>query len=89
MRELYYSLLSLRIPPAQIKSVVQNVLQHMQPSLNVDKLRLHGNSCTSYMRSFGMSVISSIHKSSELSQHQKWHLNSDGKNLDQTNKAAS
>ena len=75
VRELYYSLLSFRIPPAQIKPVVQNVLKHMQPSLNVDKLRLPGKSCASYMRSSEMSVLSTMHKSTELTQQQEWHLN--------------
>ena len=47
-RELYYSLLSLCIPPAQIKPIVQNVLKYMLSSLNGNKLRLPGISCASY-----------------------------------------
>ena len=60
----------------------------MLPSVNVDKIRLPGKSCASYMRSSEMSVVSMMHKSAELSKQQQWHLNSDGTTLDQTKKAA-
>ena len=68
--------LAFRIPPAQIK-LMQNVLQRMRPSVNVDKIRLPGKSCASCM----------MHKSAELSKQQQWHLNSYGTTLDQTKKA--
>ena len=88
VRELYYSLLSLRLPPAQIKTVVRNVLCHLLPSLETDALRLPGKACASYMRSQEMPTISQVQKASELMQEQEWHLNSDGTTLMQQKKAA-
>ena len=43
VRALYYSLLSIRVPPRQIKSVVKNVISNLVPSVNVDELCLRGN----------------------------------------------
>lgn len=60
----------------------------MVPSVNIDKIRLPGRSCASYMRSAEMAAVSTIHKSAELSKQQQWHLNSDGTTLAQTKKAA-
>ena len=88
IKELYYSLLSLRIPPAQIKPIVQNVLKYLLSSLNGNKLRLPGKSCASYMRSSEVSVLSTMHKAAELSKQPEWHLNSDGTTLNQTKKVA-
>ena len=42
VRALYYSLLSMRVPPRQMKSVVKNVISNLVPSVNVDELRLPG-----------------------------------------------
>ena len=85
VRELYYSLLSLRLPPARISPIVQNVICRLMPSLNV---RLPGKSCAAYMRSAEMSTISSIQKASELANSEQWHLYSDGTTLQQTKKVA-
>jgi hypothetical protein len=38
VRELYYSLLSLKLPPAQIKTVVLNVIKHQFPLVTSDYL---------------------------------------------------
>ena len=50
VRELYYKLLADQLPPAKISSTIRSVLKNFLPSLNVDKLRLPGESCASYMR---------------------------------------
>ena len=88
VRALYYALLSMRLPPAQIQAVVRNVLSHLLPSINTDDLRLPGKSCASYMRSQEMPTISLVQKGSELMQEQQWHLNSDGTTLMQEKKVA-
>ena len=88
VRALYYALLSMRLPPAQIQAVVRNVLSHLLPSINTDDLRLPGKSCASYMRSQEMPTISLVQKGSELMQEQQWHLNSDGTTLMQQKKVA-
>ena len=64
VRALYYSLLSMRVPPGQNKSVVKNVISNLLPSVsvNVDKLHLPGKSCAAYMRSHEMPTISNVHK---------------------------
>ena len=51
IRELYYSLLAMHIPPAQIKTVVANVITCLNPMADMDELRLPGKSCAAYMRS--------------------------------------
>lgn len=70
VRTLYYSLLSLRIPPRQIKSVVKNVISNLLPSVNVDELCLPGKSCAGYMRSEEMPTISNVHKATTLTKAQ-------------------
>ena len=88
VRELYYSLLAMKIPPAQIKTVISNVICHLVPSIQTDDLRLPGKSCANYMRSQEMPTISEVQKASELMQEKQWHLNSDGTTLMQQKKLA-
>ena len=88
VRALFYSLLSMRIPPRQIKTVVRNVISNLLPSVDAEKLRLPGKSCAAYMRSDEMPTISSVQKATELIQAQQWHLNSDGTTLQQQKKVA-
>ena len=88
VRTLYYMLLSMRLPPAQIKTVVRNVISHLFPSIQAEKVRLPGKSCASYMRREEMPTISRVQKHSELLQSQEWHLNSDGTTLQQQKKVA-
>ena len=88
VRALYYSLLSICVPPGQIKSVVKNVISNMVPSANVDELRLPGKSCAAYMRSYEMPTISDLQKATKLTQAQQWHLNSNGTTLQQQKKVA-
>ena len=88
VRALYYSLLSMRVPPRQIKSVVKNVISNLVPSVNVGEFHLPGKSCAAYMHSHEMPTISNVHKATKLMQAQQWHLNSDGTTLQQQKKVA-
>ena len=88
VRELYYALLAMRLPPGQIKAVVRNVITHLVPHVDSGKLRLPGKSCATYMRSQEMPTISRVHKATDLIQTQQWHLNSDGTTLHQQKKIA-
>ncbi len=78
----------MRVPPAQIKTVVRNVLGHLVPSVQADSLRLPGKSCATYMRSQEMPTISHVQKAHELMPERQWHLNSDGTTLMQQKKVA-
>ena len=73
VRELYYSLLAMRIHPAQIKTVVTNVISFLNPSADIDGLRLPGKSCAAYMRSQEMPTISRAQKANELMQKDQWN----------------
>ena len=88
VRELYYSLLSLHVPPARIKPIVQNVICHLMPSLKLNNVRLPSKSCAAYMRSAEMPTISSLQKAAELAKSVQWCLNSDGTILQQAKKVA-
>ena len=88
VRELYYSLLSLRVPPAQIKPIVQNVICHLIPSMKLNNVQLPSKSCAAYMRSAEMPTISSLQKAAELAKSEQWCLNSDGTTLQQVKKVA-
>ena len=83
VRQLYYSLLAMRLPPRQIEAVVKNVIMYLVPHMDTKKLRLPQKSCASYMRSQEMATISRVQKAADLMQSQQWHLNSDGTTLHQ------
>ena len=69
VRELYYTLLSLKLPPAKIKSVVY-VIKSLLPDINADNLRLPGKSCASYMRAYEMPTLSNLQKSSQVKKEE-------------------
>ena len=62
IREFYYSLFSMRLTPGQIKSVVQNVISHFIPSVDVESIRFPSRSCASYMSSQEMPTLSRIQR---------------------------
>jgi hypothetical protein len=66
VRELYYSLLSMQIPPARISSIIKSVLKSFLPSLEIDKLSLPAESCALYMRSQELTTINLAHKAISL-----------------------
>jgi len=59
--ELYYSLLVGGLPPSHIATTVRSVLQTFYPSLNVDDLKLPGETCASYMRREELTTINLAH----------------------------
>ena len=75
----------MRVLPAQIKSVVTNVISYLNLSVDIDILRLPGKSCATYMRSQEMLTINQAQKANELIQKDQ---NSDGTALMQQKKVA-
>jgi len=57
VRKLYYSLLSLHVPPAQIKPIVQNVICRLMPSLKLNNVQLPSKPFAAYMRSAEMPTL--------------------------------
>ena len=88
VRQLYYSLLALRLPVRQIRAVVENVIKYLFPDVDISNLRLPSKSCASYMRKQEIPTINKIHKATELAKSEQWHLNSDGTTLNQKKKCA-
>ena len=88
VRELYYALLTMHVPPAKIRPIIENVISCLLPSVSLENVRLPKKSCASYMRSQEMPTLSLMHKSSQLSRSDKRHLNSDGTTLHQVKKVA-
>ena len=86
VRELYYTLLSMRVPLRQVESIVRVVISHLMPHVNIDDVRLPKKSCAAYMRSDEMAFISRAHKAKRLIESEKWHLKSDGTALHQKKK---
>ena len=68
----------MHVPPAQIRTMVTNVISYLNPSVDIDELRLPGKSCPTYIRSQEMQTISQAQKANELMQKDQWLLNSDG-----------
>ena len=81
VRELYYKLLADQLPPAKISSTIKSVLKNFLPSLDVDKLRLPGESCASYMRREELTTVNLAHNAASLLQSDSLHLNCDGTTL--------
>ena len=83
IRELYYKLLADGLPPARIASTIRSVLKTFYPSLDVDKLKLHGESCASYMRREELTTVNLAHNATTLAESDCLHLNCDGTTLHQ------
>ena len=81
VRELYYTLLANQLPPAKIALTIKSILKSFMPSLDVDKLKLPGESCASYMRREELTTLNLAHKASCLAEQAQSgcvNLNSDG-----------
>lgn len=80
VRELYYKLLSDQLPPAKISTTIQSVLKSFLPSLDVDKLKLPGESCASYMRREELTTVNlaHVHNAAGLLESNSLNLNCDG-----------
>ena len=81
VRELYYKLLADQLPPAKVSSTIRSVLKSFLPSLDVDKLKLPGESCASYMRREELTTVA--HNAAQLLQSDSLNLNCDGTTLSQ------
>lgn len=81
VRELYYKLLADQLPPAKISSTIKSVLKSFLPSLNVDMLRLPGESCASYMRREELATVNLAHNVTSLLKSDSLNLNCDGTTL--------
>ena len=66
--------------------MVTNVITCLNLTADMDRLRLPGKSCASYMRSQEMPTISQAQKADELIKNDQWLLNSDGTTLMQQKK---
>ena len=56
-----YRLLADQLPPAKISSIIKSILENFLPPLDVDKLRLPGESCASYMRREELTTVNLAH----------------------------
>lgn len=83
VRELYYKLLADQLPPAKISGIIKSVLKSFLPSLNVDKLRLPGETCASYMRREELTTVNLAHNAASLLKSDSLNLNCDGTTLSQ------
>ena len=83
VRELYYKLLSDQLPPAKISTTIKSVLKSFLPSLDVDKLKLPGESCASYMRKEELTTVNLAHNAASLLESDSLNLNCDGTTLSQ------
>ena len=86
VRELYYKLLADQLPPAKIASTIKSVLKSFLPLLDVDSLKLPGESCALYMRRQELTTVNLAHNAvSLLDQAQSGclNLNCDGTTLSQ------
>ena len=83
VRELYYKLLADQLPPAKISSTIRSVLKSFLPTKDVDRLRLPGESCASYMRREELTTVNLAHNAASLLQSDSLNLNCDGTTLSQ------
>ncbi len=76
----------MRIPLRQIENIVKAVVSHLMPQINIENVRLPKKSCSAYLRSDELAIISRAHKAKKLIGSEKLHLKSDGTTLDQKKK---
>ena len=81
VRELYHKLLADQLPPARIASTVRTVLKSFLPSLDVDALKLPGETCASYIRREELTTINLAHNAVRLLETNSLNLNCDGTTL--------
>ncbi len=81
IRELYYTLITIGIPPENISITRSTVLNKICPTINTDSLKIPKKSCAKYMRQAEMPTICSAHKASNLINTPQGHINTDGTTL--------
>ena len=72
-----------QLPPAKISSTIRAVLKSFLPSLDVDKLKLPGESCAGYMRREELTTVNLAHNAASLLESNSLNLNCDGTTLSQ------
>ena len=82
VRELYYKLLADQLPPLKISDIIKSVLKSFKP-LDVDKMRLPGETCASYMRREELTIVNLAHKATSFLDSDSFNLNCDGTTLSQ------
>ena len=89
VRKLYYDLLSQRVPPGKIASIIRSAVTNLVPSIEPTDLKLPGKSCANYMRSQEMPTVSRAHKAAMIAAVSDLHLNTDGTTLQQQKKVSA
>lgn len=83
IRELYYNLLALQLPPSKLESTIKTVLCTFAPNVDVTKIQLPKPSLAKNMRSFELSTINAAHQATTLTEASAIHLRTDGTTLNQ------
>ena len=78
VRELCYKLLADQLPPAKIASTIKSVLKSFLPSLDVEALKLPGETCASYEE---LTTVNLAHNAARLLESNSLNLNCDGTTL--------
>ena len=81
VRELCYKLLADQLPPAKIASTIKSVLKSFLPSLDVEALKLPGETCASYIRREELTTVNLAHNAARLLESNSLNLNCDGTTL--------
>lgn len=81
VRELYYKLLADQLPPAKVANTIRTILKSFLPSLDVDTLKLPGETCASYIRREELTTVNLAHNAAKLLESNSLNLNCDGTTL--------
>ena len=66
VRKLYYKLLSDQLPPTKFSTIIKSVVKSFLPLLDVDKLKLPGESCVSYVRREELTTVNLAHNAATV-----------------------
>lgn len=79
--ENYYKLLADQLPPAKVTSTIRTALKSFLPLLDVDTLKLPGETCASYIRREELTTVNLAHNAAKLLESNSLNLNCDGTTL--------
>ena len=86
IRKLYYTLLANEVPTSKITHVIKAIVGNINPSIDVEQLKLPSKACASYMRKDELKIVSAAHKATVLCQRAAdevgFKLNTDGTTKD-------
>ena len=83
IRELYYNLITQRLPPSRIEATIKTIINTFAPHIDTTKLELPKATLASNMRSHELSTISAAHQATTLTEAKLCHLNTDSTTLNQ------